>query len=76
MANQKRSINDELELIPARIDEVQRNLPEQEDWDSLLQDVHGVETELAGVEEAITDRSKAYEAAYTTQTSCSERNKS
>ena len=68
VANQKRRISEELELIPARIDEVQRNLPEQEDWDGLLMDFQRAEKELSEVEEAITDQSKTYEMAYQEKT--------
>ncbi len=69
VANQKRRISDELELIPARIDEVQRNLPAEENWDELLQQISMEERKLSQVEDAITDQSKAYEAAYGEKTS-------
>ncbi len=64
VANQKRRINDELELIPARIDEVQRNLPAEENWDEIIQEITMEEKKQTQIEDAITDRSKAYEVAY------------
>ena len=68
VAAQKKRITEELELIPARIDEVQRNLSEQKDWDGLLMDFQRTEKELREVEEAITDQSKSHEAAYQEKT--------
>jgi DNA repair protein SbcC/Rad50 len=69
VANQKRRINEELELIPARIDEVQRNLPAEEPWDEILQEITIEERKLVQVEDTITDKSKAYETTYQEKTS-------
>ncbi len=64
VANQKRRINEELELIPARIDEVQRNLPAPTNWSEVEHQIEHSEASIADVEEAILNKSRAYEAAY------------
>ena len=64
VANQKRRINEELELIPARIDEVQRNLPETINWSDIEKQIETVESNINDVEDALVNKSRAYEAAY------------
>ena len=44
IANDKRRLNDELILIPARIDEVKRGMPEPEDWPVIEASIKEVES--------------------------------
>jgi chromosome segregation ATPase len=68
IAAHKRRLKSELELIPARIDEVNRSIPPELDWKGLAEQLKETEAELAGLEASITDQSKAYEKEYQQRT--------
>lgn len=64
IAAQKRKIKSELELIPARIDEVNRSIPEPLNWEELSAELQQGKMKLQDLDSSIADRSKAYEAQY------------
>ncbi|MBE0662541.1 MAG: hypothetical protein IH597_08745 [Bacteroidales bacterium] len=68
VANQKRRIKSELDLIPTRIDEVNRSLPKEQDWTELNKQLQQAQSEFQSVEEAITDKSKAYQQQFQERT--------
>ena len=57
----KKKANDELKLIPSRIDEAQRSKPEMVDFDKTRLSIQGLKSELEKVEEIIADASKQNE---------------
>lgn len=57
----KKKLSDDLKLIPARIDEVKRGIPEQQDFDKIKADIYDKQTTLLEIESAITDKVGAYE---------------
>jgi DNA repair protein SbcC/Rad50 len=64
LANAKRRVKDELDLIPARIDEVNRSLPAQENWDELTIQLTSNMQLLSQIEASIEDQSQAYQEVY------------
>lgn len=58
---------DELELIPARKDEVFRSKPEAQDFKVLEIELEGYEKQLTKVDDEIADVNKAFEAKLTSQ---------
>lgn len=61
IAGKKKKIKDELETIPARIDEVQRSLPEPENYPAIQKEIDGKKATIQEIEGAITDKSKAHQ---------------
>lgn len=59
IAAKKKKLKDELELIPARIDEANRSLTEEVDYSALEKELAGKETDLQSVEQLLMSKSKA-----------------
>ncbi len=64
IANTKKRIRDDISAIPARIDEVHRNTPEEQDWKAIEKDLTKVQKELEGVEKQIESGAKAMDKQY------------
>jgi exonuclease SbcC len=60
----KKKLKGELELIPTRIDELNRSMPEVLHWTGLKSDIAFIQAELNSIDEAIADRSKKYEQEF------------
>lgn len=61
--NTKRlTVKKEFDVLPSRIDEVQRSIPEQQDWAKIESDISKVETMINDVQDKIDDSNKAYES--------------
>ena len=58
----KKRIKDEIENIPARIDERKRDMAQEEDWNALEKEVSEKKSKIAELDEQIADESKAYDA--------------
>jgi len=58
----KRKIKEELDAIPARIDEVNRNTPDRSNWSEIEKEIAWREEKLKKINEALVDKSKAMEA--------------
>ncbi len=61
---QKSKIKETLETIPSRIDEVKRSYPEEQDYNALRAEIKTLEKEIAGIDEAIEDKSKVFELQF------------
>lgn len=61
IASEKRKIKDELEKIPARIDEAQRALPQEEDWQNLNNVIASLRDQLQSIDKEISDISSGVE---------------
>lgn len=59
----RNKIAKDLEAIPTRIDEVNRNMPEDRDFDVIREKINFKKEELAGIDEKIADKTKAQDAA-------------
>lgn len=55
----KKKINEELKLIPARIDESNRSLPEELNYSDIESKIREAETSLREIEDSLLDASKA-----------------
>jgi len=55
-AAEKKKLKDELELIPARIDELKRNTPEQPDLKAIAVAVEGLMKKIAAIDKKIEDQ--------------------
>jgi DNA repair protein SbcC/Rad50 len=62
IAMKKKRIKDDLEQIPARIDEVQRGLPEVEDWKAIETDIKAIENTIRDIDQKIADAGKGLES--------------
>ncbi len=63
IASKKKLLNNDLKLIPTRIDEATRGMPGPLDFKELMFDVVSLESNLAKVEDKILNKSKALEGA-------------
>lgn len=63
LANKRKLAKDEKELIPSRIDEVKRNMPEALDFVALRTQASKLAKEISNFDIQISDRNKAHEAA-------------
>lgn len=63
IVSKKKIIKDELLLLPARIDEAKRHMPEEQDYDVIQYELEGVIKDLDGVEDLISDKAKARQEA-------------
>lgn len=61
IAAQKRKIKDELDTIPARIDEVQKAMPAPLMWDQIEKGIQSLNAEIQKIDDQITDAGKALE---------------
>ena len=64
IAAKKRAINDELDGIPGRIDEVNRSIPASEDWENLEAELKDKKAKLSDIEKQIADKSNLVKAEY------------
>lgn len=62
VAAKKKRIKSDMENIPARIDERKRDMPEAENWAQLETEIQARRKVIVELENAILDRSKAYNA--------------
>lgn len=60
---EKSRIRKELDEIPSRIDECQRNIPESEDWNHIQQELDNCKKSLTDIDAQITDKSQSLEIA-------------
>ena len=60
---EKARIKHELDGLPARIDELQRTMPEAEDWDALASKIAKCKGQIEGIDQKLEDSAKAVEAA-------------
>lgn len=58
-AAKKKKLKDDLALIPARIDEVRKSMPEPKDYVVIEQDLQKYISDLKGVEDAINSKAEA-----------------
>lgn len=61
IAVKKSKIKDEISVIPSRIDEVDRMKPAVKDWESIENEISGLEKEKDSVQVKIDDQSAAYQ---------------
>ncbi len=61
IAAEKRKIKEALEKIPARIDEVQRALPQEEEWQNLNNVIASLRDQMQSIDKEITDLSTGLE---------------
>lgn len=59
VANKKRKIREELDMMPARIDEANRSLPEEKDYTSLLTEKQSLEESLQLIEGELMNKTSA-----------------
>jgi exonuclease SbcC len=64
IAAKKKKLKDELDLIPARIDEIKRGMPETPNTDLIQIDINNAELEITKCNDRIKDVSKASEEYY------------
>lgn len=64
VAAKKKKIKDDLTAIPTRIDEINRNMPEAADFESLRKEVEVKEKEIATIDAALQDATKVMQSAY------------
>lgn len=63
MSSQRSKTAKELDVIPTRIDEVERNTPEALDWDALKSELESKNAELKEIQDQKLDRGKQYQKA-------------
>ena len=59
----KKKLSDDLKLIPSRIDEVQRGLPEPVDFEKVKKDIYSRQSSLLEIDNTITNQVDAYKVA-------------
>lgn len=59
IAMKKKRIKEDLEQIPARMDEVQRGMPVSEDWDTITKEIVKKQKAVKAIEKEISDLSAA-----------------
>jgi exonuclease SbcC len=64
LASKKKKLKAELDLIPTRIDELRRSMPDVLPWTELKSEKYLAEVDLNSIDEAIADRSKKYEQEF------------
>jgi DNA repair protein SbcC/Rad50 len=63
-ASKRKKIKDELILIPSRIDEANRSLPEVKDWATIEKTISEKQTEVDNIDSKIEDSTKAMESQF------------
>jgi DNA repair protein SbcC/Rad50 len=61
LSAQKKKLKDELQMIPTRIDEARRGMPEQIDFSAIEKSIAGKAIELGNIEDALLDASKVHQ---------------
>jgi DNA repair protein SbcC/Rad50 len=64
IAAKKKKIKDDLENIPARIDEVHKGMPQEKPWGEIELNLEALKLEIGEIEEQIADRSKVLEGQF------------
>lgn len=59
--SKKKTIKDEIKLIPARIDEVKRGMPDEPDYDEINKWIGAIGKEIENIESQIADKAKISE---------------
>lgn len=62
IAARKKRIKDELDEIPARVDEIKRNMPESHDWKTIEKALKETELEIKSIDEQLSDYARAQQA--------------
>jgi len=61
VASTKKKLQDDLKMIPSRVDEVKRGIPEPINFEQVKNDIYAKQTALLEIEMAITDKVSAYD---------------
>ncbi|GGH24852.1 hypothetical protein FAZ19_16125 [Sphingobacterium alkalisoli] len=64
VASQRKKIKDDLEQIPTRIDEVNKNIPEMADASLIRRDIDTKQSKIKFIDDQMADRSNSMNAAY------------
>lgn len=64
LAARKKKLKDDLELIPSKVDQTQRLMPEAKDVEQINNELKQVDAEIATIDEQIQDRSSAIRKQY------------
>lgn len=64
LAVRKKKLKDDLELIPSRIDQTQRLMPEQKDVQAINKEIALIDQQITLIEDSISDRSAAIRTQY------------
>lgn len=64
IAVKRKKLRAELDLIPARIDEQFRSLPEEKDWANIESRIKELEAEIKALDEAIENSTKPYQEMF------------
>ena len=76
IAVKRKKLRAELDLIPARIDEQFRSLPEEKDWANIESRIAELEAEIKSIDEAIQNDSKPFQEMFAKlQENIAEKNK-
>ena len=60
LSAQRKRLNDELKLIPARIDEAGRTMPEVHNWAKIEAEIVSLKSQIANIDAKLEDEGKAY----------------
>lgn len=64
IASRKKKLNDDLKMIPTRVDELLRSIPQGIDFDTVAFEVGEYEKQIKSLDEQITDKGSLLEAFY------------
>lgn len=64
VAAKKKKIKTDLEAIPTRIDEINRNMPEAIDFNALRKSIDAKEKEIAAIDASLQDATKVMQSAF------------
>ncbi|MBC7417509.1 MAG: AAA family ATPase, partial [Pedobacter sp.] len=68
IAVKKKKLKDELQLIPSRIDEVNKQMPEEQDFELMRTEIYGKMQELEAIDDSLLDASRIIESAFAEKT--------
>jgi len=64
IAARKKKLKDDLQTIPARIDQTRKMMPEMQDFALIEQEAEGLKAEIAEIDRSLSDRSTAIRSQY------------
>ncbi len=66
LSTRKKKLKDDLELIPSRIDQTQRLMPENTDFAAIQAELSGIDAEIAKIDKLLENRTEAIREQYNT----------
>lgn len=64
ISSRKKKLNEDLKMIPAKIDQTRRLMPENKDFEAIINELQSIDNDINGIDRQISDKAAAVRSQY------------